>query len=297
MPRPLAAMRYFGGKSSRAPNGTGRWIASQLPQETECLYLEPCSGMCGVLLQRPPSDVEIVNDANHLLVNWWRVVRERPAELARRLEWTPYSRAEYRRCAQALETVVEGYPGAEDDPLELARLVTVVVTQGMSAGVFTKNGGWRRLTGRAKNEAAYVGLVGRLERLRARMAHVQLECRDACEVLESLEHHPELVAYVDPPYSGCDHRAYGPFRLDRDRLAKTLLRQRGRVAVSGYGREWDHLGWRRETKDVWCAINHRRQASSKRTEVLWMNYEPVVGGQMDLFGEARPPGSAERAAA
>ena len=46
-------------------------------------------GMLGVLLQREPAKREIVGDTDGDLVNWWRTVRDQPAELGALLDYSP----------------------------------------------------------------------------------------------------------------------------------------------------------------------------------------------------------------
>ena len=84
----LSALSYYGGKSGgHGSSGRGRWIASLLPGDTRTLYAEPYAGMLGILLQRAPAKLEIVNDLNRRIVNWWRVVRDHPDELARMMRY------------------------------------------------------------------------------------------------------------------------------------------------------------------------------------------------------------------
>lgn len=88
-------LNYYGGKQKTAP-----WIASLLP--TRQAYLEPFAGMLSVLLARPKADVEIANDLDCNLWNWWRCVRERGGEMARRLDWTPIGRREFEEARRLL---------------------------------------------------------------------------------------------------------------------------------------------------------------------------------------------------
>ena len=60
--------------------------------------------------------------------------------------------------------------------------------------------------------------------------------------------------------------------MDRDALFAVLAGARARVAISGYGDEWDGLGWRKETRE---AQPHRNKAGGRRVEALWMNYAPI----------------------
>src|SRR5690606_16389589 len=61
-------------------------------------YVEPFGGAANVLLNKPPSPVEVYNDIDSNLVTIFRVLRDHPDELRRALELTPYSREEYVRC-------------------------------------------------------------------------------------------------------------------------------------------------------------------------------------------------------
>lgn len=62
---------YFGGKITLGPA-----IASLLPAHTH--YVEPFCGSLAVLFAKSPSVMETVNDLDHVIVTFWRVLRERP---------------------------------------------------------------------------------------------------------------------------------------------------------------------------------------------------------------------------
>lgn len=54
----------------------------------------------------------------------------------------------------------------------------------------------------------------------------------------------------------------------------------GRVAISGYGEEWDGLGWHRQEKRTMRGIYRGTEIGSTyspRTEVLWTNYDVGAG--------------------
>src|SRR5690606_11962116 len=60
-------------------------------------------GSAVVLLNKPPSPVEVYNDIDSNVVTIFRVLRDYPDELRRALELTPYSREEYVRCLDPLD--------------------------------------------------------------------------------------------------------------------------------------------------------------------------------------------------
>ena len=257
----LHGLGWRGGKT--AYNGTtGPWVASLLPQGNRIIYMEPFAGMLGVLLQRTPAQVEVVNDIDGRIINWWRHVRDEPDAMVAKLQATPRSRAEFDAACLRLQE--------HADSLQAAIDFTVVVCQSIMPGSLgAKRWGrqWRlpaygRWTG---------GIEDRMHALADRLRDVHIECGDAIEICEAVKNKPDVVLYADPPYR--DTAGYG-HDVDRDALRDTLLAQHGRVAISGYGDEWDHLGWERHERSE--EINPYIGAPrTSRQDVLWTNYEPL----------------------
>jgi hypothetical protein len=84
---------YFGGKTTSA----GRIAAHFHPHRH---YVEPYAGSLAVLLAKPPSRMETVNDLDAAVMTFWRVLRDRPDELVRACQLTPHSRAEWESCEE-----------------------------------------------------------------------------------------------------------------------------------------------------------------------------------------------------
>ena len=255
----LKALRCYGGK---AGYGLAQWIAGQLPWDKETTYVEPCGGMFGVGLAREPVMSEVLNDLDERVFNWWRVLRDEPERFGHAVECTPHSR-------KGFAWAVAAQDDASLSDFDRALAYYIVANQGLSLSATTAVR-WRR----AKKHT--VGSMGRWrsERVTAlaeRMWNVQLECRDAVQLLREYADLEAGVFYIDPPYRDADTTDYR-HGVERSALSDVLATLRGRAAVSGYNDEWDHLGWRRSEKD---AI--RRQIgttkSSPRIEVLWMNYD------------------------
>ena len=243
----------------------GTWIARQLPEPRRA-YVEPCCGMLGVLLQRPKSPNEVVNDLDERIVTWWRMVRDQPEEFARRLKWTPFSRREYAAQRERLD---------DPDPMTRAVAVHVVISQGIMHS--TRGGSWRPPSVRNTPPPRYPDI----ERLHARIADVHLECRDAVDLLERWSKEPDAVIYLDPPYESAYTDEYAAL-VDTSAAVEVLRRCRGAVAVSGYGSEWDALDWRRVEYPVFTPVGHGPDrggigSGSKRVEVLWCNFAAPQG--------------------
>ncbi|RPI64507.1 MAG: DNA adenine methylase, partial [Planctomycetaceae bacterium] len=122
------ALRYFGGKFRLST----RWIIPQFPPHT--CYVEPFGGAMGVLLNKVPAMFEVYNDLDGEVVNFFRMLRERPNELIRAIELTPYSR---------MEQVLSFNPTEGVDDLERARRLYVRCWQSHGGGRTQWRTGWR----------------------------------------------------------------------------------------------------------------------------------------------------------
>ena len=126
---PLArpAVRFFGGKFRLAA-----WIIHHFtPHES---YLEPCMGAASVLLQKPRSKCETINDLSGDVCNFFRVLRDREEELIRAIDLTPWAREEYQL-----------HHEPTDDPVERARRFWVGCSMSIGGMPFTTSG-WRTVT-------------------------------------------------------------------------------------------------------------------------------------------------------
>lgn len=258
---------YFGGKLRLADR-----IVDLLPAHHH--YVEPFAGSLAVLLAKPRSRMETVNDLDGDLMTFWRVLRDRPDELALQMALTPHARAEY---AVGLDI-----DGAGTDDLERARRVWVKLAQGR--GGTLRRTGWRYYQGPASNYsfpeylAAY---VNRVPACAERLAGVSLECRPALELIEVYGKHPEVLLYCDPPYLGSTRSANYKHEMTGDdqhrELAGRLRDSAAAVVLSGYPSPlYEDLfaGWHRIELAAWTGNGIRNGATKtdgRRTEVLWSN--------------------------
>ena len=86
---PKITYRQYGGKASIA-----KWIVSHFPEHRT--YLEPLCGSAAVLLAKPRSFVEIINDLDGAVMGMWQAIKSQPEQLAALLWATPYTAANWR---------------------------------------------------------------------------------------------------------------------------------------------------------------------------------------------------------
>ena len=80
------------GTSAANPDSLKR-IVERIPEHT--CYVEPFCGGAWVYFTKPPSRVEILNDRDGELVNFWNVVRHHLPEFLRCIELTLVSREQF----------------------------------------------------------------------------------------------------------------------------------------------------------------------------------------------------------
>jgi DNA adenine methylase len=256
---------YFGGKTRLA-----RQIVDLLPPHEH--YVEPYAGSLAVLLAKPRSRMETVNDLDRDLMTFWRVLRQQPDELAMACALTPHARAEHLE-AYALDE-------APTD-LERARRVWVLLSQGRSGQM--RPTGWRHYVDPA---GSVMSMPGYLEAYVARMAPgaerlvgVSLEAQPALDIIERYGRSPNVLLYIDPPYLGST-RVSGGYRhemtseADHRELAAALADCRASVVLSGYDSPLYlelYADWHTTRIETTTGQGGTRE---ERTEVIWCNREP-----------------------
>ena len=262
----LRGIPWLGGKAGTQT--AGAFIASRLPDDAP-IYGEPFFGMGGILLRRKPAHREIVNDIDGRLVNWWRVVRDQPAELARLIAATPDARAEF-------EWAIEAVKDETETPLRRALAFTIRTQQAYPADRGADDSNchkWYPHLARRDGHAVWTdGLETRIPALARRLRAVKLERMDAIDFIERYGALDGMLLYLDPPYEGT--RGYEN-AVDRERLREAVLASPARIAISGYGGEWDGLGWRKETRRSSATTAVVSGGEGRRMESLWMNFTPA----------------------
>lgn len=255
-------MPYFGGKQRIAER-----IVQHFPAHRH--YVEPFCGGLSVLLAKPPSAVETVNDLDQSLITFWRVLRDRPDDLMRVCTLTPHARSELDLCRAPMDGL---------DELEVARRVWSQLAQGRS-GRRTRTG-WRfyvdgNTTG---NMATYLrGYVDRMPPAAASLASVQLECMPALDLIDLYGRSPDTLLYVDPPYLASTRRSLQYLHElhtepEHAELLDHIEAVEAKVVLSGYASElydqrladWDRIEIPASTQ--------QGGDDAARTEVLWCNF-------------------------
>jgi DNA adenine methylase len=281
----LSLVRWAGGK--------GKQLNDLLPLIPHTkIYVEPFGGGCSVLLNRERSEVEVYNDLDAALVGLFEVLRDdmQAAEFARIVDLTPYSREVFESCLS-----FEGIA----DPVRRAVAFYTVLNQSISGKRLASKGDWAR--GRTDNLASrWVQRQEGLSSIHERIRNVQIECRDALDILQEWDT-ADTTFYCDPPYilesrRGKRYYAVEPGDEYHKEMVDVLLGVRGNVVLSGYdhptyfrlveeGGWWtDVYGANATMAVVQAGESKSKDRSDRRVEIVYRNPQAcAVGVKRPLF--------------
>jgi DNA adenine methylase len=270
----LSLLRWAGGKGKQLND-----LLPLIPRGK--IYVEPFGGGCSVLLNKERTEVEVYNDLDSALVNLFQVVRDNQSyeEFKRLVDYTPYSRADFEACLS--------FDGIAD-PIRRAVAFYTVVNQSISGKRLARKGDWAR--GRNDNLAErWFDRQEKLDVIHERIRHVQIECRDALDILQEWDTE-DTVFYCDPPYildtrSQRKYYAVEPGDDYHNHLVEVLINVKGMVVLSGY----DHPIYQTLSNDHgwWTDLYGARAimevvqdggTKRKRTEIVYRNRQASTQG-------------------
>lgn len=179
MPGPFP---YVGGK-----NRLAKKIVSLLPEHTT--YVEPFAGGAQVFFQKQPSRVEVLNDLNEEIVNFFRVCQSHHEELIRCLRFTVASRRLHELLTETPAKILTDIQrAARFFYLQKNSFGGLVVRRNFHYSVIERPN--------FKPERIPELLAKTHERLQA----VQLECLPYQDVIKKYDRPTTTFFYLDPPY-------------------------------------------------------------------------------------------------
>lgn len=218
-----APFPYFGGKQAMVKH-----LLPLLPPHE--VYVEVFGGAGSLLFAKPAAALEVFNDIDSGLVNFFRVLRNRAdcAELQRQLDLTPYAREEYEFARLHWQDTA--------DDIERARRWFIAVRQAFS-GHFGRSGWKRSNTPDGHAVRSYRAGIDQFGEFCARLRYVQIENEPFERSIHAYDA-PDVLFYCDPPYVP-ETRRDGGYRhemtIDQHRQLLELVKNcRGMIVLSGY---------------------------------------------------------------
>jgi len=263
-------------------------LLSKIP--THKIYCEVFGGSAALLLNKPPSPIEILNDLDEGLVHFFRVLRDpdKFALLQQKLELTPCSRSEYHH---SLKTWND-----EPDSVDRALKWFVVNRQSFS-GRFGSGWGFsvnKSRRNRAGAVSEWQTAISDMKQFNERLLRVQIECHDWEKILATYDSE-DTFFFLDPPYvhstRTMDIYTHEMTDQDHERLCHAILSLKGKWLLCGYDNPIYRIlesnpNVHREQFQTSCYAAGRTRTSKlqgansakmlqPRTEVLWWNEDPL----------------------
>lgn len=253
---------YYGGKLSLLNH-----ILPLIPKHK--VYTESFFGGGAVFFAKQASPVEVINDTNNLVVNFYEVVQTDFRALKQKIEQTPFSRTTYT-VAHTIYKMPHLF-----SKLSQAWAFYVATTMGFSAII----GSWSYDKYGKKCKRFHDKKMHFEDAIFDRLQFTEIECNDACKVIESRDS-LDAFHYVDPPYIDMFQGHYrGYTHEDYRKLLETLTHIKGKFLLSSYSSDLlsDYTlknSW--FTKEIEKPITASKVTGGKprrkKTEILTANF-------------------------
>jgi DNA adenine methylase len=256
---------YYGGKQNLVTT-----ILPMIPKHN--LYCEPFLGGGAIFFAKDRSPVEVINDTNKELINFYRIVQTDFVSLEKKIMITLHSRDQHRKAS-----VIYNNPDM-DQFSELDRAWAFWTLASQSFGSII-DGSWgydrtRNTTSKkVKNKRETFTLDYSI-----RLQDIQIECTDALRIIRSRDAE-DAFFYCDPPYYNADMGHYDGYTLDDfENLLKTLAGIKGKFLLSSYPspilKEYAQAnGWHQVEKEQTVSVNNKSGKRGKsKIEVFTANY-------------------------
>lgn len=255
---------YYGGKQRML-----RHILPLIPQHKK--YVEPFTGGAAVFFGKQPAKLEILNDKNGEVVNFYKCCKDNMPALNKRITSILHSRSIHRQAITVYKNP-QNYNKIE-------RAASFFILSLMSFGSIIGN---TFSTNKSMPNSPMPIRLARKKKLfsyhlAVRFENAIIECLDAIDLIKRYDS-ADAFFYIDPPYFNADMGHYGGYTAqDFELLLKTLSTIKGKFLLSCYpsdliehytkDNKWNTKKVSAYTSATTSAINRQR------TEVLTFNYD------------------------
>jgi DNA adenine methylase len=253
MTGPLA---YIGGK-----NRIANKIIEVFPKHTT--YVEAFAGGAQVFFHKEPSSVEILNDLDRDIVNFFRVCQSHHGELLRYLKYILVSR-EWFRLFEVQNP---------DDLTDVQRAARFFYLQKNAFGGLIVKRSYHYCIARPPNYNPET-LPELLENTHRRLAKVQIEHLPYEQILKRYDR-PQTLFYLDPPYWERKCYKFNFSEADFSKLEERLRHIHGKFVLSlNDTPEVRKLFRRFIFREIELSYTAQRNVGKRYRELLIMNFSP-----------------------
>lgn len=254
---------YYGGKQMLS-----KQIIELIPEHN--VYCEPFFGGGAVFFAKPKSNIEVINDINGELINFYKVIKTKFNKLNKEIQTTLHSRESHLAAR-----IIYKNPKLFDE-VKRAWAIWTLANQSYASKL---NGTWGydKKENRAVKQL-YTKRKNFTDEYAKRLENTEIECEDAIKIIKARDGKTTFF-YLDPPYIETNQGHYkGYEKEDFERLLETLSKIKGKFLLSSYPNEIltryeKQHAWQTEILEVHLSISTNSKGKTKqKKEVLAGNY-------------------------
>ena len=263
----IVAFPYIGGKVKMKEK-----IYELIPEHK--VWCEPFLGGASITLNKKPSMVEVINDVNNDIVDFFLTVKNHHDEIYDYLLNIPYSRYLYQ------ETLKKWKTGWRPTKKIEKVAIWFFLQRAAFSGTFGRGFGCSGV----RNPAASFSLsVDNLFKIRDRLRKVIIENKDYGEIISFFDSE-NTVFYLDPPY-WIDQKVVNDYypggqNFDHYRLADILNKIKGKAILSYYEHPeleklystWNKKVYNMVKSSVGIKVHQTNTTRPKSQEILYFNF-------------------------
>lgn len=254
---------YYGGKQKLA-----KTILSMIPSHK--MYIEPFVGGGAIFFSKSKSELEVINDTNRALINFYAVAQRDFVALEREVTISLHSRSLFNDAS-----VVYNNPHMFNE-IKYAWSVWALAAMGF-AGMLDSTYGYdlKRNTVAKKITNKRINFT---DEVAIRLQGVNIKRDDAIKIIKRYDQ-IDAFHYCDPPYFNSDCGHYdGYSKDDFDTLLKTLESIKGKFMLSSYPSDilksyTKNNGWYQWEKESTVSVAVKKQNAKRKIEVITANYD------------------------
>jgi len=204
----LSMLPWLGGKQQLAPR-----LLKLIPAHV--MYVEVFGGAAALLLNKPPSIIDVYNDLDGELVNLFEVIRDDVDTFLKKAEYLLYSRELYERWKNDLKSGV-----VCDDKVERALRFWYLMRSSFAAHPYK---GWAFCRNDQRNRPdSNLNALDKMKAIHERLKGVEIDHLDFRRLIKNRDA-PDTFMFLDPPYLDAEEYRLGIFTLhDHVELADML---------------------------------------------------------------------------
>lgn len=247
---------YYGGKQNMVKN-----ILPLIPPHR--IYVEPFFGGGALFFAKELAKVNVINDKNDFVVNFYEVLQTKFEELKTLINSTLNSETQYKKALYIYKNM------PKFSQIERAWAFFVCTQLGFSNKI---DGSYGYSIG--KRECTKIMNKKKLfdRSLKQKIEKCTILNRDALAVIKKFDT-KNTFFYIDPPYLSSNQGHYSGWGLeDQQKLLSLLKKVKGKVLLSGYPQDVDLPGWHIKQFTQNLSVSGLENKGKTKKETLVYNY-------------------------